>query len=290
MSEGRVLTAEDPIYPRRWLYGLGLAAPPCLHICGVLTPGPFLGAVGCRVLSAKDERVAHDLGVDIVRSGYSLVSGGAPGADSMAAVGALHSLGVSVPRMLHPATKMPSSVIPPQVAAASASPSSVIVRILPRGLIPADAGFGGGRGVSLSLLPPGARFSRYAALERNALIYSMAEATVIVRSRFRSGGTWAGATEALRRRLGRVFIQEDQSDPAHCALRSLGASVYDPACGIWAALLAPPAQRPLFAVDDRASFGVRGTEGSTATHHRLDYSLEHRAIFRDHSARVTQSA
>lgn len=233
VTEGRVLTAEDPLYPRRWLRELGLAAPPCLHICGVLPEGPYLGAVGCRELSPEDQQVAESLGADVIRTAHSLVSGGAPGADSLAATGALRAL-----------------------KSARSQVRQSVVRILPRGLRDSDVEFGQGQGISLSLLPGGARFSRFAALERNALIYSMTEGTFVVRSRYRRGGTWAGASEALRRRLSPVFIREDLSDAAHRALRSLGALGYEPERGVWAALMSPPAQRPLFAVDDRTAFGA----------------------------------
>lgn len=51
---------------------------------------------------------------------------------------------------------------------------------------------------------PDSRWLAYAAMERNKLLYGLSEAALVVASADESGGTWAGATEALR--LGRVKV------------------------------------------------------------------------------------
>lgn len=58
----------------------------------------------------------------------------------------------------------------------------------------------------LSMCPPEMGFSTAAAMERNALIYAGGEATLVAASNFRQGGTWVGATSALRQRMGRVYV------------------------------------------------------------------------------------
>jgi predicted Rossmann fold nucleotide-binding protein DprA/Smf involved in DNA uptake len=60
-------------------------------------------------------------------------------------------------------------------------------------------------------------------MERNALIYAIADAAVIVHARFKTGGTWHGAVEALRRRYTRLIVREDANNAAHRALIGLGA-------------------------------------------------------------------
>jgi hypothetical protein len=59
-------------------------------------------------------------------------------------------------------------------------------------------------------------------MERNALIYAAADQTVVAHARFKVGGTWTGATDALRRRRTRLLIREDPTDPALRALICLG--------------------------------------------------------------------
>ena len=60
-------------------------------------------------------------------------------------------------------------------------------------------------------------------MERNSLIYAIAEAAIIVHARFKQGGTWHGAIDAQRRRLTQLVVREDSTNAAHQALISLGA-------------------------------------------------------------------
>ncbi|MEA2553228.1 MAG: hypothetical protein QOJ65_1404 [Fimbriimonadaceae bacterium] len=60
-------------------------------------------------------------------------------------------------------------------------------------------------------------------MERNALLYALGDAALIVRAQFKTGGTWHGAIDAHRRRLTRLIVREDPSNPAHRALVALGA-------------------------------------------------------------------
>jgi hypothetical protein len=65
--------------------------------------------------------------------------------------------------------------------------------------------------VRLSLCPPEMGFSTAAAMERNALLYAGGEASLVVASNFRTGGTWVGATSALRQRFGQVYVLDPAS-------------------------------------------------------------------------------
>ena len=58
-------------------------------------------------------------------------------------------------------------------------------------------------------------------MERNALIYAFGRRALVVRPRWRQGGTWHGAVDALRRRLGALGVYGD--DRAASALEGLGA-------------------------------------------------------------------
>ncbi len=56
-----------------------------------------------------------------------------------------------------------------------------------------------GRLLFLSSRHPDAGYANYALMERNKYIYSLADYALVVSSSFNKGGTWAGATEELRR-------------------------------------------------------------------------------------------
>ena len=60
-------------------------------------------------------------------------------------------------------------------------------------------------------------------MERNALIYAYGTHTVVIRPRYRVGGTWHGATDALRRDLGVVGVLGRRADAASEALTAIGA-------------------------------------------------------------------
>jgi predicted Rossmann fold nucleotide-binding protein DprA/Smf involved in DNA uptake len=48
---------------------------------------------------------------------------------------------------------------------------------------------------------------------RNRLIYALAEYAIVVASDAETGGTWAGATEALRNKWVPVFVLEQDAMP-----------------------------------------------------------------------------
>lgn len=98
----------------------------------------------------------------------------------------------------------------------------------------------------LSASAPGAEFTSAAAMERNALIYAASEHTVVISARFKEGGTWIGATEALRRKLTRLVVRRSPSDAASRALIALGAIPLDRPEDLQLALLAAPATSSLF--------------------------------------------
>jgi predicted Rossmann fold nucleotide-binding protein DprA/Smf involved in DNA uptake len=70
-----------------------------------------------------------------------------------------------------------------------------------------------GRAVLASAVSPLAPFNVGNAMARNKLIYGHAIATVVVSSSDGSGGTWAGATEAIKRGYGRVLVRDGDNVP-----------------------------------------------------------------------------
>jgi hypothetical protein len=189
-SSGRVVTFLDPSYPRGWVESLGTAAPPCVWVHGALPAAPGVGVVGSRALDHLDRSFAAGVGRLLMRSGRTLVTGGACGADTVALSAAL----------LH-------------------GGASRCVVMLPHGL---DRPVAEPGVCYVSVCEPAASFTTGQAMERNALIYAFGRRAVVVRSQYRSGGTWHGAADALRRRLGAVYVRERSGDRAGAALCALG--------------------------------------------------------------------
>jgi predicted Rossmann fold nucleotide-binding protein DprA/Smf involved in DNA uptake len=225
LRAGRSITAASEGYPRRWLSVLGDAAPPALWRVGPsrgLPARPLLAIVGSRSPSRSSAVFAAECAAEASRLGFQIMSGGAPGVDRIAAQAALRQSGLAI-------------------------------EILPCGLeSEAAADFGVGGSLRLAASEPAAGFEVGAAMERNALIYAAAEAAIVVQPRFRQGGTWVGAANALRRRLSRVlvFIREDMPPEEHRAARALialGAEPVSDATFLADALAAAPGPARLFA-------------------------------------------
>src|SRR5258708_25074320 len=59
----------------------------------------------------------------------------------------------------------------------------------------------------VSPFDPDSRWFAYTAMERNKLLYGFSDAALVVASSAESGGTWAGATEALQHGRVKVFVK-----------------------------------------------------------------------------------
>ena len=210
VHEGRVLTAHDEAYPARWRQVLGGGAPPALWVAGEWGRWGGLSVVGSRVLDDDASRFAEACGAVAVAQGLALVSGGAMGADSCAAAGAL-----------------------------ACGDAARVVELLPRGILGARD-----RVSSVAVAEPWADFSTAQAMERNALIYAFSPVAVVAHVRLREGGTWHGAVDALRRRLCIVAVREDGS-PGARALAALGAVAFrEPEQLVGLLQQAPPPAQP----------------------------------------------
>ncbi|MGE0002233.1 MAG: DNA-processing protein DprA [Fimbriimonadaceae bacterium] len=176
VETGCVLTAACPSYPAGWRESLGSFAPPALWLRGEMPGGPVLGIAGSRLPSPVAARFVAEIVEGSLQAGCSIVSGGCHGVDQLATTAAIRCGGAG--RMLE---------------------------IAPCGLesVPRQEGV-----THLSACPPGAPFSAGQALERNALVYALGKRAVAVQPRLGVGGTWAGALDALRRRLAVVGVPE----------------------------------------------------------------------------------
>jgi predicted Rossmann fold nucleotide-binding protein DprA/Smf involved in DNA uptake len=79
--------------------------------------------------------------------------------------------------------------------------------------------------VLISPYDPAASFNVGHAMQRNKLIYALADAALVVNADYEKGGTWTGAVEQLERfRFGPVYVRANgSSGKALDALRNKGA-------------------------------------------------------------------
>ena len=227
VGAGVVLTAASREYPAGWIRKLGSAAPAAISKRGELPSGPFLAVVGSRRVRFAQRQFAKEIGAEAVRLGYAVVSGAAAGCDRAAAVGAMNEERRSKDEKESPTVSeietydgRPFGSAQGRLPTYEQKGSAPLVEILPCGMGVRRERF---RGCVLSPFAPYEDFSGPNAMRRNALIYSMADAVVVVHARFGEGGTWRGAIEANRRKLCRLIVKEDANDPAARALIGLGA-------------------------------------------------------------------
>ena len=215
----RTLTVYDEHYPRQWLGRLGAKAPPLVHGAGVLellnTRG--LGVVGSRDVSQEGGEVAKEVARLAARRGLPLTSGGARGVDQLAMDVAFEAGGAVV---------------------------GVLAESLSRKLKGPDVRRAVYDGSTVMCTPysPDAPFSAGNAMGRNKLIYAQAALTVVVASDEGSGGTWSGATEALKHGYGTVAVwRGDGEGPGNAPLQQRGALPVSSPDDIESLLDSPPA-------------------------------------------------
>ena len=169
-----VLSRADAGYPRWFKKRLGEDAPPILYGCGeasVLNTGG-LAVVGSRNVTDPLIEYTEAVGRLAAESQRTLVSGGARGIDQAAMRGALGA-GGCVAGVLGDSLER-----------------AVVRREYRDALM-------GGRLVLACPYDPAARFQVGHAMQRNKLIYALADAALVVNSDYERGGTWTGAVEQL---------------------------------------------------------------------------------------------
>lgn len=194
------LTIVDDAYPHSLLDRLGDQAPPVLFGAGdvglLQTPG--IGIVGSREVDQAGAEVAAEVARGAVALGYPVVSGGARGIDQLA-MNAAYLAGGTVIGVL--ADSLVGRIRKPDVLEALDNGNTCLI----------------------SQQAPTAGFTPASAMSRNKLIYALSAATVVVASAEGSGGTWAGAVEAIRAGNGTVIIWRGEGEgPGNEALERRG--------------------------------------------------------------------
>ena len=186
----RPLTRADEDYPLRYRQRLKESAPAILFYAGekALLGQPGIAVVGSRRLDEAGQACAAFVGNACGFSGLVLYSGGAKGVDTISMKAALEARGTAVGILadsLERAIRIPENRLALQ------------------------------RGDLCLVTPhaPNAGFSVGAAMGRNKLIYCLADYAIVVASDAETGGTWAGASDALKNNWLPVFVLEHEAMP-----------------------------------------------------------------------------
>jgi DNA processing protein len=200
-----VVSRADPEYPKRIKGRLREDAPAVLYGCGdmnLLDCGG-LAVVGSRHVDDALIEYTMDVGRLAARSRKMLVSGGAKGIDQAAMRGALeaggHSCGVLADSL--------------EKTAMNREHRNLLLE---------------GQLVLVSPYDPSAGFNVGNAMQRNKLIYALADAALVVSSDVNKGGTWTGTVEQLDKlQFVPVYVRSTgQTSPGLNALRTRGAKLW----------------------------------------------------------------
>jgi DNA processing protein len=180
-----VLSRADEGYPRRLKARLRDDAPAVLYGCGPagLLDGGGLAVVGSRHVDRWLEEHTEGVGRLVAGAGFALVSGGARGIDQAAMRGALSAGGRALGVLADSLER----------AAVQRQNRDLLME---------------GRLTLVTAYDPSAGFNVGHAMQRNKLIYALADAALVVSADAGKGGTWAGAVEQLEKlRLVQVYVR-----------------------------------------------------------------------------------
>lgn len=196
-----VVTRVDDLYPAKLRDSLKHQAPTVLFGAGeieLLSRGG-IAVIGSRNIDEAGTSFSREAGRKIVESGSLVISGGARGTDRLAMEGALQADGFAIGAL---ADSLEATI----------RKSDVRDFVL------------NGRLALLTPYSPTAGFSVGAAMGRNKVIYGLADFAIVVSSDYQTGGTWAGASEALKTNWCPVFVRESAATPkGNRELQKLGA-------------------------------------------------------------------
>jgi predicted Rossmann fold nucleotide-binding protein DprA/Smf involved in DNA uptake len=179
-----VITRSSPDYPMLLQERLGDGSPPLFYGAGdrKKLDTKALAVVGSRNAGEEDLHFARQLGHSAAQQGWSIVSGGARGVDEASMRGAIEAqgtvIGVVADSLLKTATSHKYR---------DAIQRSDIVLLCP--------------------YHPESGFSGPNAMSRNKHVYCLSRAAVVVCSDTGKGGTWAGATEDLKKKWVPVWVK-----------------------------------------------------------------------------------
>lgn len=197
-----VVSRADPEYPRKIKSRLKEDSPAVLYGCGqpALLESGGLAVVGSRHVDPMLIEYTEAVGQQCALARKSVISGGAQGIDRAAMRGALEA-GGRVTGVL-----------------ADSLERAVLNRDNRNWLLEE-------RLVLVSPYDPSAGFNVGHAMQRNKVIYALADAALVVSAEYEKGGTWAGATEQLQKlRFVAVYVRSSGEIGSGLeALKKMGA-------------------------------------------------------------------
>lgn len=200
----RLTTFVDEDFPSILYKKLKDFCPPLLYCCGdsAINDYRFAGYVGSRSVGLEDVSWTERMVEKNIKQGFAIVTGGAKGIDHAALAYALNNSGKAV-------------VFLPDNMGTRIKDSVYQQNIIDGNLL------------IYSHISPLERRSKHSfvasAMERNKYIYALSAATAVVKSDINKGGTWAGATEAMRHGWTRVAVWDNKNYAGNQKLIELGA-------------------------------------------------------------------
>jgi predicted Rossmann fold nucleotide-binding protein DprA/Smf involved in DNA uptake len=179
-----LISRADEGYPARYKTYLQHATPPVIY--GVGEPSYLqkggLAVVGSRHASEEDLSFAQRVAAACVAQRITIISGAAKGIDSESMMSAINQRGTAI---------------------------GVLAEGLGRAAVaePYHEAIVEGRLTLISPYEPESRWFAFTAMERNKLIYALADAALIVASSDEQGGTWSGAVEALKQGQIPIYVK-----------------------------------------------------------------------------------
>jgi len=196
------MTRVDKHYPSRLRDTLKHQAPSVLFGSGEihLLRRAGVAVVGSRNIDEAGAAFAREVGRKAAAAGLAVVSGGARGTDRLAMDGAMEANGAAIGAL---ADSLEATIR-----------KSDVRELLLDGCL-----------LLLTSYAPTAGFSIGGAMGRNKLIYGLSDFAIVVSSDFQTGGTWAGAVEALKAGWCPVFVRDGPDVPkGNRELLRLGAA------------------------------------------------------------------
>lgn len=195
-----IVTRADSDYPVHLKKKLGKYAPPLFYYCGDISIAndECIGFVGSRNIDTCDIDFTQKTVLTCLNKKFSIVSGGAKGVDSVAAETIMNNNGVAIEYVADSLNK-------------KIKDNNNLRRIRD------------GRLLIISAAVPTAGFNVGMAMQRNKYIYSQSLGTVIVRSDYNKGGTWAGAIENLRHNRSHTYCWDNKLYKGNVELINMGA-------------------------------------------------------------------
>jgi predicted Rossmann fold nucleotide-binding protein DprA/Smf involved in DNA uptake len=197
-----VVSRADAEYPSRLKAKLREDAPAIIYGCGDMAVSELggLAVVGSRHVDDSLVEYTMSVGQLVAHAGRALVSGGAKGIDQAAMRGALDAGG------------RVCGVLADGLEQASMNREHRKLLL-------------DGRLLLISPYDPSAGFNVGNAMQRNKVIYALADAALVVSSDLKKGGTWTGAVEQLEKlKLVPVYVRSgSDASPGLQALHRKGA-------------------------------------------------------------------